>query len=66
MNGIVDKILLSVPLSVLVAIVYFVVMWTPRQKDADRVARVETIFWSTTLTMLVLLASYAAFFRRPY
>lgn len=65
-NGIIDKILLIVPVSVLVAIVYFVRIWTLRQTDAKRVARAEIIFWSSTLTILVLLATYSTFFRRPY
>ena len=29
-----------------VAIEYFVLMWKPDQKDPDRVARAEIIFWS--------------------
>ena len=38
-------------------------MWKPDQKDADRVARAEMVFWSATLTILVVLVT-SPFFRR--
>jgi heme/copper-type cytochrome/quinol oxidase subunit 2 len=62
-NDIIDKILLTVPLVVAVAVAYFVYVWKPRQFDVDRVERGEIVFWSSTLTILVLLAVYAFFFR---
>jgi heme A synthase len=63
MNRIVDELMLSAPLSVAFASIYFVYFWKPRQKNPEKVTRTESIFWSAALTVLVLVVVYAAFFR---
>jgi hypothetical protein len=63
MNGIVDELILSAPIAIVLAIIYFVYRWKPRQSDPKTAARTENIFWSAVLTVVLIIVVYYKFFR---
>jgi cytochrome c biogenesis factor len=58
-----DQIILSLPLMLSLAAIYFVLVWKPLQSDARIVARASSVFWSTAILMVVAVVVYASFFR---
>jgi len=63
MNKLDDQIILSTPLVLALAAIYFVLIWKPRQSDEKAVARASGVFWSTVVLMVVAVVVYANFFR---
>jgi len=62
MNKLDDQIM-STPLVLALAAIYFVLIWKPRQSDAKTVARASSVFWTTVVLMVVAVVVYANFFR---
>lgn len=62
-NRINDEIILSTPLFLALATMYFVLVWKPRQSNAKLVARASGVFWGTLLTVVLLVFVYANFLR---
>ena len=63
MNKIDDEMILSTPLLLALAAMYFVLVWKPRQSNAEVVARASGVFWGTLLAMVLLVFVYANFLR---
>ena len=62
-NKIDDEIILSTPLLLALAAMYFVLVWKPRQSNAKVVARASGVFWGTLLAVVLLVFVYANFLR---
>ncbi len=57
MNKLDDEIILSTPLLLALAAIYFVLAWKPRQSDTKTIARASGVFWSTIVLMVIVVVS---------